>query len=265
MPLIYVLPSDNVIDDATLTPSSETTGYEAENLRDGNPAKPWTTTSTNPSLFIDFSSAQAVNFLALIHHNLATSAVVRIKGSSTTSFGSATVDRLVTVPAWEADGYPVSPWIDLSTEANNSLRYWQLAVSTSGPNDVAVSIGELWMASTWRTLTARHLAVGLQQGYTRPIIEHQTDYGVRAIYDLGVKTKRMSGTVVGSTGTLDQLKGWWDDCHGRALPSVVVFTTDTNEALMMRWADITRVDTRQTRSVSSVAVAWDEVSRGLVL
>lgn len=262
MGLLYAKPSDNVIADATITPSTEATGYEVENLYDGNPAKPWKATATTGNIVFNFGSAQNIDLVALIHHNLTAGLEVRIQGNASDSWGSPTLNQAITIPAYDEDGFPVNPWIDLSA-LSNSFQYWRLVVV--GTNAANVAIGELWLVETRRELTARNLRYGLSQSTTRPLIEHTTDYGVSTIYDLGAKMRGLSGEIITTNTGLEEVKDWWDSCNGRALPTLMIFDEDVNSAQLVRWGAMGRVDRRSNHNIATIPVAFSEVSRGLVL
>lgn len=263
MSLLYALPSDNLTSTASvITPSTEATGYEVENLYDGNPAKPWKMTATTGNVVFDFGAATNIDLVAIIHHNLTAALEVRIQGNATDSWGSPTLNQTITIPAYDADDFPVNPWVDLSA-LSNSFRYWRLVVV--GTNAANVAIGELWLIGTKRTLTAGHLRYGLVQSVTRPLIEHVTDYGVSTIYDLGAKVRWLSGEIFATTTQLSELRTWWDDCHGRALPTLIIFDDAVNDCHLVRWREMGRTDQRNWPGASIVPVAFSEISRGLVL
>lgn len=263
MGLIYAKPSDNLISTASvITPSTEATGYEVENLYDGNPAKPWKMTATTGNVVFDFGSATNIDLVAIVHHNLTAGLEVRIQGNASDSWGSPTLNQTITIPAYDADSYPVNPWIDLSA-LSNSFRYWRLVVV--GTNSANVAIGELWLIGTKRTLTARNLRYGFTDGIARPLIEHTTDYGVSTIYDLGCKMRSIAGELIVEATDLALVRAWWNDCHGRALPTLLILDDTVNECLMVRWREMARSDQRSWPTATSIPVAFSEVSRGLVL
>lgn len=261
--LLYAHPSDNLTSSAaTITASTEASGYGVANLYDGNPAKPWKATTTTGTVSFDFGAAVNIDLVALIHHNLTAGLEVRIQADNASDFSSLDLNQTITIPAYEADDFPVNPWIDLSA-LSNSWRYWRLNVV--GTNSANVAIGELWMVGTKRTLTAGHLLYGLQESFEKPIIEHVTDYKVSTIYNLGAKVWSMSGEILTTNAGLTSLRTWWDDCHGRALGTLIIPDDTVNVARLARWADFRRADQRSFYDGNRVRVAWSEISRGLVL
>lgn len=262
MGLLFAKPSDNLTSTATITASTSATGYGTANLYDGNPAKPWKATATTATLDFAFGSATNIDLVAIVHHNLTAGLEVRIQADDASDFSSLDLNQLITIPAYDEDDFPVNPWIDLSA-LSNSWQYWRLNVV--GTNSANVQIGELWLVGTRRELTASHLRYGLSQSTSRPLIEHRTDYGVSTIYDLGAKMRGLSGEIVTTDTGLEEIKDWWDDCHGRALPTLVIFDEAVNSCQLVRWRDLGREDTRTTTGWTTIPVAFEEVSRGLVL
>lgn len=261
--LVYARPSDNVIANATtVTPSTEATGYEVENLWDGNPAKPWKATATTANIVFDFGSAQSLDWAALIHHNLTAGLEVRLQGNAADSWGAPTLNQTFTIPAYDQDGFPVNPWLDLSSIGSRSFRYWRFVVV--GTNAANVAVGEMWLVATKRALV-KGVRVGYNYSRRRPLIEHVTDYGVSTIYDLGAKLRKWTGEIETTAADLLTLKAWWDACHGRALGTLLVPDASANEVALVRWTEDPLNFEQHFSRHNVVAVAWEEISRGLVL
>lgn len=260
--LVYARPSDNVIANAIATPSTEATGYDVAKLMDGNPAKPWKATATTANVVFDFGSAQSLDLAALIHHNLTAGLNVRLQGNATDSWGTPTLDQAFTISTYDQDGFPINPWLDLTGIGSRSFRYWRVVVV--GTNSANVAVGELWLVATKRTLT-KGVAPGFKERADRQLIEHVTDYGVRTIYDLGSKIRSFEGLLATTAADLATLQAWWDACHGRALPTLIIPNPAVNDAALVRWREPVRVFERYRDNYNLVSVAWDEVSRGLVL
>jgi hypothetical protein len=259
--LVYARPSDNVIANATITPSTEATGYEVENLYDGNPAKPWRATATTGNIVFNFGSAQSIEMAAIIHHNLTAALNVRLQGHTADSWGSPTLDQAFTIATYDSDGFPINPWLDLTGIAH-SFQYWRLSFPSA--NGANIAIGEFWLSAAKRTLV-KGVAPGYREDAERQLIEHVTDYGVSTIYDLGSRVRAWAGQIDTTTADLATLQAWWDSCHGRALPTLLIPNPTVNDAALVRWKEMSRSYERVYSAYNRVAVAWTEVSRGLVL
>jgi hypothetical protein len=260
--LIYCRPSDNIIANATtVTPSTEATGYDVENLWDGNPAKPWKATAQTANIVFDFGVATSIELVALIHHNLTAGLEVRIQGNATNVWSGPTLNQAFTIAAYDQDGFPVNPYLDLTAIAH-SFRFWRLVIV--GTNAANVAIGEMWLSATKRTLV-KGVAAGFKHGASRPLIEHVTDYQVSTIYDLGAKVRSWDGRIMTTSADLLTLQAWWDACRGRALPTLLVPDPTVSEIALVRWRSMERSFERIYDKYNPVEVGWTEVSRGLVL
>src|ERR1043165_9254705 len=129
--LVYARPSDNVIANATIAVSTSATGYGVANLYDGNPAKPWRATATTATIDFDFGSAQSLDLAAIIHHNLTAGlANVKLMGDAAANWAGPTLSQAFTIPAYDQDGFPVNPYLDLTGIGSRSFRYWRLSFAT---------------------------------------------------------------------------------------------------------------------------------------
>jgi hypothetical protein len=258
--LIYQIGDDNNVDDAAIvTPSTEDPDYPVDNLWDSDPANPFKMTDPNGNIVWDFGTATTIDLVALIHHNIAPTADVRIQANATNVWTSPTLNQVITIPAAEGDGYPVSPFKDL-TALSRSFRYWRLVVSGNSGDDL--SIGEMWMSQPKKSLVHNY-SWGYELGLEKGIIEHKTDYESSAIYDLGYKIKTLDGEIQTSDAGLAAIKDWWEQCRGRALPTLIIPDPDVNEALLVRWTVPSIKWRRDFTNNVLVNVGWREVSRGL--
>jgi hypothetical protein len=264
--LVYSHPGDDVVDNAALvTPSSQVVEYPVENLWDGNPAKPWKSTQTSPNIVWDFGSAQTLDLVAIVHHNLDAGLNVRIQGNATDSWGSPTLDQAITIPAYDPDPvlpWPVNPFKDLTGIGSRSFRFWRLAVV--GANSVNVQLGEFKMLVPKRELV-HNVLWGVEDGIERPLIEHVTDYLVSTIYQLGARVASLSGEIETSDAGIAAIEAWWDACGGRAVPTLVIPDPAINRCYLMRWKDTTRAVQRVFTNDNRIRLTLAEVSRGLVL
>lgn len=261
--LLYQYPSDQRLSGSvTITPSTEDTEYPKANLYDSNPAKPFKFTATTGNIVFNFGSAVAVNFFAIIHHNLtAALSNVAIQANSSDAWGAPPLNQTITVPSYEQDGFPVNPFVDLSA-ISNTYQYWRLNFGTA--NAAAIALGEVWFGATKRTLT-KNVRWGMSDTVERNLIEHVTDYGVSTIYDLGSKIRSYSFEIASGVTAMNEVETWWDACHGRALPMVIALDPSTNDCRMVRFADPVRTISRETSNHRIFTFGLREVSRGLVL
>jgi hypothetical protein len=259
--MIYQRPSDNIADLVTAVASNGDPDYPIANLYDKNPARPFKMTGTTGNVVWDFGSAKQLEIVSLIHTNLDAALNVRIQGNATDSWGAPTLNEAFTIPAKDRDNFPVNPFLDLSAIVSRSFQFWRLVVV--GVNSANVSIGEIWLGQTKRTLPHNY-SWGFKRSAVRPIIEHRTDYQVSTIYDLGTKVKKLTGEIQTNDAGLTELTDWWDSCNGRALGTLIIPDPNVNEAWLARWATIERPEQHEFKNNNTFPVAWEEISRGLV-
>jgi hypothetical protein len=260
--VIFQYPTDQLLNDAvTITPSSQDSAYPINNLYDKNPAKAFKLDATSGSIVIDFGSAKTVQFVAIIHHNLDVAlSGVAIQGNSSNSWGAPAFSQTITIPAYELDGFPVNPFIDISG-TSPSYQFWRLNFGT--PNSVKIQLGQLWIGALKRSFSPNNFEWGYDEIVERMLIDLKTDYDVSTIYDLGAKIRSWSPTLMTTVPGVDQFQQLWDACHGRALPMIVVIDPTINDARMVRFSDPIRTITR-TPGIQTIKFGWREVSRGLV-
>jgi hypothetical protein len=133
-----------------------------------------------------------------------------------------------------------------------------------GVNAAAIKIGEFAMMSRKRTLDP-NISWGTHQAEERKIIEHQTDYGVSTVYDLGVTRRSWVGELDGDDTQRANVQTWWRDARGRSQPFVIVPDGTVNDCAMVRFGD-TKLDYQLSMfNRNTLQVGFEEVSRGLVL
>lgn len=265
--LIYQRASDNVAPNATVTVQTGTaaTGYPAANLVDLNPAKPAKLVETTGAWLFDFGSAQRVDLVAIVHHNLNAGLNVRIQANATDSWGTPTIDAAFTIPAQDPDLFRPGPWLDLTAVAGYSaggFRYWRLVVV--GTNSAPVAIGEIWLGSSIRTLDP-NIQWGATDGDDHQIVEHATDFGVATIFDLGTRTRTLTGQVDTTDSNRDDLRAWFRSTHGRAQAFLVIPDGDVNDALLVRFTDTRWAVQLNFQDRNIIQLGFQELSRGLYL
>lgn len=264
--ILYQHPTDNVARNGVLTVTSGTPdpAYPKENLVDGNPALPAKLLDPSGVFMWDFTTAQSLDVVALIHHNLMPGLNVRLQGNATNSWGgSPSYDVAFTIPAYRLDGYCVNPFIDLTTiPAARSFRYWRIYVQ--GTNTYNVAIGEVWLGQTRRVLT-NNIQWGLHEFDEHPIVQHRTDFLVDTIYDYGVTQRHVAGAVNTDRTGEAALRAWWQAARGRAFPFLFALDAEVNDCILARFGN-TKYDKQwDFLDDITVAVEFEEVSRGLTL
>lgn len=260
---LYVLPSENIGASASITARAGSTAdpnYPVANLVNLCPAIPGKILQTAGGWDFDYGAPVALDGIALIHHNLTAGLDVRVQahnlGNPVEEF-----ERAITIPAWDVDGWSVSPWIDLRDAP--AYRFWTPYVV--GVNAGPVAVGEIVMASTLHSLPT-NLAPGFTEGEDHAVIEHRTTSGVSFIYLVGARSRVQTGelpavTDAGAEAVRDLLR----DAGGRGRPFLVVPDPDVNEAWFVRSTTSRFSRQRFKVDVNRVPFALEEVSRGLKL
>jgi len=264
--LIYQRASDQVADSATITvqTGTENTTYPSAGLVDSNPAKPAKLVETSGAWLFSFAAAQRVDLIAIPHHNLTAGLQVRIQGNAADAWGAPTLNALITIPAWRADGWPIGPWLDLTQDANYAVggfQYWRLVIV--GANAAPVAIGQVWLGETLRRLSP-NVDWGVQEAEEHKVIEHETDFGVVMLYDLALLRRTFSGDLDATDAARELVRSWWRSTNGRARPFILITDGTVNEALFVRWATSRLETDLEFLDRNTMKLAFQEVSRGLV-
>jgi len=248
--LLYCRASDMVVASATvaLTSGTANAAFPLVNLYDLNPAKVFKATGTSCTITFTYGGAQRWQAFALITHNLPGATV-----TLTNNGGMAS--QPITVPSDAEDGLSVDPFLDLRYVTGNSATVWTLTITGASAN---VAIGEVVAASTLRQMPVRW---NLVQGEDIPVRRNRTAYGISLTYPLGVRSRRLSGTLIHEKFRADLLslkRGALGVGRGfLVIPELLV-----NDAWFMRHTDTDNDWTRVNSAHSQMSIALEEVGRG---
>lgn len=264
--VLFQYASDNVAPNATwgVQSGTEDADYPAANLADGIFTKPAKLTSTTGAWTADFGSAQRVDLIALGVHNIDAGATVVVQANATDSWGSPTVDTTLTIATADGDGRVCHAWKDLTGVTGYStggFRYWRVGVTAS--NTSLVAIGEVWLGATKRTME-RNYQWEFETTDLRRTVEHETQYGVRTVYDLLVRQRSFVGKVRASDSGLDVVRAWHRSARGSVSPIVFIPDTSVNDAWWVRLPSALSITTVYT-DLHDLTLTLDEVSPGIPL
>lgn len=262
---IYQRASDNVAAGGTLTASSEADGYPAEYLVDLKPQRPSKLDGTTGNWVWEFSSPQRIDLVAIIHHNLDAGLDVRFQGNATNVWGGPTLNEAFTIPSAREDGYPVNPWLDLTGATGYSVsgfRFWRLVVV--GVNSADVSIGEVWLGETKRTLDP-NISWDATEGEERKAIVHETEFDIDQVYDLGVTIRSLTGEIDATDVARESFNDWWRSVRGRARPHLLIpYGEDVNDAWLVKFKNTLKDIDLVLIDRNTIKVEVREMGRGLV-
>ena len=264
--VLFQYGTDNVAPNATwgVQAGTEDADYPAANLADEiftNPAKLTTTTGAWTA---NFGAAQRVDLIALGIHNIDAGATVVVQGNASDSWGSPTLDTTLTIAAADGDGRVCHAWKDLTGVngySTDGFQYWRLGVTAS--NTTAVAIGEVWLGATKRAME-RNYQWEFETGDLRRTVEHETQYGVRTVYDLLVRQRTFAAKVRASDAGLAVIRAWHRACRGSVKPLVFIPDASVNDAWWVRLPSALSITTVYT-DVHDLNVTLEELSPGLAL
>ncbi len=260
----YTYPSDSITGSATpsLPTGTQDAEYPVANLSDNDPSKPWKVTGTTFRLVWDWSTAQTVKFVALIHHNLQAGLTgVKFEMNASDSWGSPSFSQTLVVPAYHEDDFPANIHADISA-TSPSYRFGSLAVTSA--NIVACSIGEVVISTALRSLTGC-LMPDASDDEEHPIVEHRTDVGVSTIYSHGTRWRWVRGEKTQAGSDAAKIRSLNRASQGRSLPFIILPHLQNDEAFFVRWEKNQLPRTYIDNSyISKFRLEFEEVSRGLI-
>ena len=263
----YARDSDIVSTLVTPTVESgvEDTDYPPEGLTDKNPAKPAKLTGTTGAYLWDFLGAQRVDGIFIPHHNLDEALSVNVQMNATDSWGGASLDEAMTVPAYEVNGFPVGFWLDLVGKTGYlEAGYQFLRVEIAGTNTNAIAIGEIILTDVVRDFPF-NINWGVRFGDRSLSVINTTDWGVVAAFDRGTFRRTITGEVVVKDAEFPDFRNLDLDISSQARAFVLVPDGDLNEVLYVR--SVLEGHERQADFTDNnrIPLRFEEVSRGLVL
>lgn len=262
--LVYCHASDNLI--AGVVPSVNTgtvlTAYPATNATDGAPAVPTKFSTTSGSLVFNLGTAQRVDLVAVVGHNI--DATLTIQGHTSNAWTSPAVSVVLPVTTIEGDGSRPNRWVDLTAVLSagaRTLQYWRLLIAT---NPTGPSLGEVWLAGTKRQL-ATNISWGFAERDAMPDVVHETDAGVRFAYSHGVRVRRLDAELDATDAVSTALRAWWLNARGRSRSFLVLPDGDTGEILQVRFAEAELPQQRVFLDRRVQPLMLEELSRGVVV
>jgi len=131
---------ENLIDAATApTALTESLLYPIENVQNGRLAKRWrSTAATAQTVVVDLGSAQDVDTMAVLGHNLSGSAAVTVEAHTSDSWGSPSFTTSMT--------YSTGAILKFLGSAE-TYQYWRFTLDDGSNSDGYVEAGRLWLGT----------------------------------------------------------------------------------------------------------------------
>ena len=266
---IHTRPSDNVAPNATITIQTGTDpgdpNYASTSLVDLNPAKVAKILSTTGAWLFDFGSAQRIDLAAFIHSTFADTAVMRLQGNATDSWGAPSFNALIDVQAWLGSGstrWPRNQWLDLTQEAGYSTtgyRYWRLVITGNDQN--------LWLGQVIFSPTIRRMSSDVQWDYARApkkrSIVNETAYGSKTVYARGTTQYMLQANQRMDEELFEDQEQHFYDSDGLALPWILIPDETGPDAYFVRSVEDVYATTHHFFDVHDRKFMVEELSRGV--
>lgn len=235
------------------------TGYSLDWIRDVNAARPVRLSTKQGMVKYQWAAPVSIPIVAIVHANYQAGMTIYIEANATDVWSGPSFQTTMTMPAWRADRFPGQPWKDLrALSGYGSYAYWRVGTKTD--NAVNVSIGEIWLGSTFRQLVP-NIVWGDAVGYDRTQVERQTAYR-RLRIPLGTTRRSLAGDLKPTTdaGAQDVLD-WFLDANGR--PTLFIPDGTIGEA----WLAVNTVSLQQLQqdflNLNIMHLSFEEDGRGL--
>lgn len=266
--LVYARPSDNIAHRvlASAVTSSGLAAGTLASIYDRDPASAITLSGGSPAwLRWDFSGLSGygplkwVVFLALEWANTGTRTIT-FQANSSDSWAAPPVSVPVTPPTVDANEteWPVNFAIDLThlTGVYTNAHTWvRLLFTDSGsPEGVAPTIGDVFLATSRRTLTP--LGIGWQKKPEYPSIVHRTPAGRRLAYSQDVRQYVIRGRQVLTDDEWADVEFLHEDTRGPVTPFPLQLVPD-EQPLFVTFDDLDC--TRIAEDRNDVAMRFVEV------
>lgn len=113
--------------------------YPEENLHNQRLAKRWRSTDASAQTVVcNLASAQAVNTIAILGHNISSSATLTIEAHTSDSWGAPSYTTSLTYNA-----AAILKFLD----ASQTYQYWRYTIDDSTNSDGYVEVGMLWLGT----------------------------------------------------------------------------------------------------------------------
>lgn len=266
---IHTRPSDNVAPNATITIETGTDplddNYGPEVLVDLNPAKMAKILSTTGAWLFDFTTAQRIDFAAFIHSTFATTAVVRLQGNATNSWGAPSFNVVIPVQAWLGSGttrWPRNQWLDLTDQpgyTTTGYRYWRLLITGNDQN--------IWLGQVVFSPTIRRMDQDVRWDYVRAkrkrSIVNETAFGSKTIYARGTTQYMLQADQRMDEDLFEDQEEHFFDADGVALPWILVPDETGPDVHFVRFTEDLYSTTHHFFEVHDRKITVEELSRGL--
>jgi hypothetical protein len=243
---------------ATVAPS---TSYSLATLATLNPAARVRWSVKTVTITFTISSAQG-DILVIPMHNLDPGASVL------TLTNGAGFSHAITIPAVQADGFPPTLVVDLTSFSSRTSTVWNLVIVS---NSVNVTFGGcIAIYGPKRSFLGQavgdNFAWGFHESETPNVLDVANEYGTPYVQDYGTVNRKIAVDLRASSPSgLTAIRDWFRANHGRARPSLFwPDPTSTTSGLFGRWSNTFDV-LQQMETYKPISLTFDEWPKGQAL
>ncbi len=208
----------------TLTSSADAT-YPATNLKILPISKTWRSVAgvlSNVDITMDFGSAQSVNLLALINHNLTSTATIAVAAGTTSG-----VSNYSNTIAWRK--YDAFLYLTVS----QSYRYWRIRITDSASTDNYIEAGYVIAASA--TQLASSFSYGWAEVDQYVNNEVSSEFGVPYIDELFYRMQFSFSFVNKPSAEVSVIRTLFQGAKRNVTPMFFIPDTVTNDGYFGRF------------------------------
>lgn len=201
----------------TLPVGTARDGYEASHLGNLEPDDICWIEETTIRLVTDLGAATPLAVVALINHTFEEDLTVLVQAHTADVWTAPDLSEEIPILAPYRNGFPCHALIDLTAlfeEAGRTFRYWSVT-NVGDANDRTVAIGEIVLATDWRSLD---VANGYQKPHEQVTAQQRAKKGVQTVYDFGTRGRSLKSSTRGDAGELDAVMDFIEDQHAGTRP-----------------------------------------------
>jgi len=192
----------------TLSTATADANYPITNIKDGDPANVFLTSTSSTIVNIDWDHGSAVDakIVSLHHHNIPAGTLVKVYRGATQ--GATTMDGTITIATYANTGLPLPQWLDLTALPNyGNFRWTRLQVPSIAQK---VGIGEalIWNA---KRQDVRSIQFPYRRWEQQGKRTFETGYRHKRKLRLGFRFRWLEGTILRTNADFATFLSWVRD------------------------------------------------------
>lgn len=228
--LSYLKESENHAAAAAASASASTADalYPASNAVTTPPALPWRSTAlASQWIEVDLGSAQAIDLIAIVGHNLSSTATINVRAGAT-----AAPTTLISAMTWRDR----TAYVGLSATASH--RYWRIEISDAANTSPYVQVGYIVLGN--RTVLGTKFALGWERTHRTVTRRSRTELHVPLVGTLLQQAATLRLTFdsqrVAESAEADAVRDWLLSFDRDKRPLFLIPNDDLYQGYWGRWA-----------------------------